>query len=201
MATAAMHHSRTDDGIVNTSKLFILADKDRRELLAREIRNNGRDVVAREQRKLYYESLARKTFYVFNDSVDMSGITNEPWRNRIRAANAAFRRTAINQILTSRQRCRETAACMIRKLPKELVIMILKQQALLIGPRNEYPAKTSLAVMLHDAAMSLFPIFKEPPTELFELALDVALATSSFRLYASLIVENHIAITSLRSSA
>ncbi|OQO04937.1 hypothetical protein B0A48_07955 [Cryoendolithus antarcticus] len=174
------HHSTRDDSIINTSREFIVADKDRQRLLERALISNGNDSFAREQRDLYHRSLARKMFYVFDAKIDMTGLTDDLWRNRIRAANATFRKTAINKILTSRQTCRETAAYMLRKLPKELVIMILKQQAWLTYPRDIFLAKT--------------------PLLLFGLALDVALTTIKFRLYASLIMENRIAIASLRSS-
>nr|OQO22517.1 hypothetical protein B0A51_11057 [Rachicladosporium sp. CCFEE 5018] len=199
-ADSRVHHSTRDDGIINTSREFIVADKDRQRLLERALISNGNDSFAREQRNLYHRSLARKMFYVFDAKIDMTGLTDDLWRNRIRAANAAFRKTAINKILTSRQTCRETAAYMLRKLPKELVIMILKQQALLTYPRDVFLAKTPLPVLIREAAISLFPITKEPPTKLFGLALDVALTTIKFRLYASLIMENRIAIASLRSS-
>ncbi|KAK6443201.1 hypothetical protein LTR95_000025 [Oleoguttula sp. CCFEE 5521] len=122
--------------------------------------------------------------YAFNANIDMTGVTDEPWRNRIRAANAAYRRTAISQIVTSRTTCRDTVACMLRKLPEELIIAVMQQSVDAFCPRiaSSDTKPLPLPVMLHEAVSSLFAITKPPPASLTLHGIDSILASSTFCL-------------------
>nr|OQO27615.1 hypothetical protein B0A51_03604 [Rachicladosporium sp. CCFEE 5018] len=125
--------------------------------------------------------------YRFESRLNMTGTTNEPWRNRIRTANAAYRNTGIQQIIALRKTCCETVAYMYDKLPEELIVMVLKECVLACCPRMASPEMKLLQELLHAAVRSLFAITgvkRDPPAALLKHATDVTLVTSTFCLHA-----------------
>nr|OQO27614.1 hypothetical protein B0A51_03603 [Rachicladosporium sp. CCFEE 5018] len=166
-------------GLVDSDKGFLLAD--------------GQGGRTREDRDTFGEWVKgferlwpKKTLYAFDANIDMTGTTDEPWRNRIRAANAAYRQSAIREIANVRRTCRKTMACMLRKLPEELVIVVMDQSVQTFCPRIEssVPDSRPLRVTLREISSCLFAITQDPPENLTKHAVDSIIRSSTFCLRA-----------------
>nr|OQO22518.1 hypothetical protein B0A51_11058 [Rachicladosporium sp. CCFEE 5018] len=171
-------------GDVDTHEDFSLADGHGGYRLRDYIASIGNAAYSHDDYLEFTALRASNSRYAFKAHIDMTGATEEPWRNRIRAANAAYRRTAISQIVTSRTTCRETVACMLRKLPEELIITVMQQGVDAFCPRIVLSdtKPLPLPIMLQEAVSSLFAITKPPPTSLTQHATDSILARSTFCL-------------------